>query len=101
MAIRWSQMAADNLAAIHANFASSSPTYAKTVARRITNRVTLLASFPELGAMVSEIGDNAIRELIEHPYRIIYRISEPDVEVLAIIHSARQLPPNVATERAD
>jgi toxin ParE1/3/4 len=54
-----------------------------------------LATFPELGAIVPETGENSIRELIEHPYRIIYRVSADEVEVLAVIHSARQLPPNL------
>ncbi len=36
-----------------------------------------------------------IREVIERPYRIIYRIKEDQIDVLAVIHSAQQLPPDV------
>ena len=33
-----------------------------------------------------------IRELIEKPYRIIYRIKPDQIDVLAVIHGARLLP---------
>ena len=33
-----------------------------------------------------------IREVFEHPYRVIYRVSGPDVQVVAVIHSSRRLP---------
>ena len=33
-----------------------------------------------------------IRELIEKPYRIIYRIKADQIDVLAVIHGARLMP---------
>ena len=47
---------------------------------------------PLSGAEVPEYGDPDIREVFEHPYRIIYRVSGPDVQVLAVIHSSRRMP---------
>jgi toxin ParE1/3/4 len=43
--------------------------------------------------MVPEYGAPDIREVIERPYRIIYRIREDQIEVLAVVHSAQVLPP--------
>ena len=39
-----------------------------------------------------EYEDEAIRELLEPPYRIIYRVREERIEILAVVHGARQLP---------
>ena len=33
-----------------------------------------------------------IREIIEYPYRIIYRIKPDVIDVIAVLHSARLLP---------
>ena len=36
-----------------------------------------------------------IRELIEKPYRIVYRIKTNQIDVLAVIHGARLLPEQI------
>jgi plasmid stabilization system protein ParE len=41
--------------------------------------------------MVPEYQSHDIRELIEKPYRIIYRVKQNQIDVLAIIHGARLL----------
>ena len=43
--------------------------------------------------MVPEYGAPAIREVIERPYRLISRIREDQIDVLAVVHSAQVLPP--------
>ena len=43
--------------------------------------------------MVPEYEAPDIRELIERPYRIIYRVMPDQIDVLAVIHGARLLPP--------
>ena len=35
---------------------------------------------------------SGLREVYEHPYRIVYRVEDDDVEVAAVYHSARRLP---------
>lgn len=42
--------------------------------------------------MVPEYQAHDIRELIEKPYRIIYRIKQDQIDVLAVIHSAQLIP---------
>jgi len=41
---------------------------------------------------VQEYDAEDIRELIEKPYRIIYRIKQDQIDVVAVIHGARILP---------
>jgi len=44
------------------------------------------------GRSVPEYETDDIRETIENPYRIIYRIKPDQVDVLAVIHCAQLLP---------
>jgi plasmid stabilization system protein ParE len=54
-----------------------------------------IASNPLSGRKVPEYDSEVIRELIEQPYRIIYRIKHDQMDVLAVIHGARLLPDDI------
>jgi toxin ParE1/3/4 len=43
--------------------------------------------------MVQEYERDDVREVLEYPYRIIYRIKPDQIDVLAVVHGARELPP--------
>jgi toxin ParE1/3/4 len=83
MIVEWSEQAATQLQAIRDYLARSSPGYAQTLAERIIQRTETLADFPLLGGEVAEYGDEALRELFEHPYRILYRVSAERVQAVA------------------
>lgn len=95
MSLAWTQAAVDQLRAIEDYIAQTSPTYAQAVIQRIVDRANKVTTFPRLGAEVAEFRDESVREVLERPYRIIYRVSEAEVKVLAVVHGARELPPNV------
>ena len=88
----WTETATDQLRAIRDYLARSSPGYAQAIAERIVVRTEALASQPLIGPEVPEYGDPNIREIFEHPYRILYRVDGSDVQVVAVIHSSRRLP---------
>ena len=69
-----------------------SPVYAKRVVDRITRRSEQIAEFPLSGRKVPEYKTEDIREIIEKPYRIIYRIKSNQIDILAVIHGAKLLP---------
>lgn len=92
MKVLWSDTATQHLLAIHEFISLDSKQYALQVIDRLTRRTQQLESFPESGRAVPEIEDQQIREIIEHPYRIIYRVGEARIDVLAIVHGARLLP---------
>jgi len=50
-----------------------------------------LNNFPKIGRVVPEQNNNNIRELFIYSYRLIYQIINPDVEIIAFIHGARDL----------
>jgi len=42
-----------------------------------------------------------IRELFENPYRIIYRITEQQIEILTVMHYRQLLPKTVNALRSE
>ena len=51
--------------------------------------------FQEIGRIVPEVGDPAIRERFAYSYRIIYRLEPQRVLIAAVIHGRRLLQPFV------
>lgn len=92
MRVHWTNNAIGHLANIYEYIALNSPTYAKKMVDRITCRSVQIGEQPLSGRKVSEYHANDIRELIEKPYRIIYRVKQDQVDVVAVIHGARLLP---------
>jgi addiction module RelE/StbE family toxin len=92
MKVYWTDNAVDHLAGIYEYIALNSSTYAKRMVDRITRRSSQIADNPLSGRMVPEYQAEDIRELIEKPYRIIYRVKKDRIDVLAVIHGARLLP---------
>lgn len=92
MSVTWTESAAGHLQAICDYLARSSPGYAQALAGRIIARTVALDSQPLSGAEVPEYGNPDIREIFEHPYRILYRLSGPDIQVIAVVHSSRRMP---------
>jgi len=70
----------------------NNPMNALNVLKKIEERINSLKRFPERGGYVPELLKNNIkdyRQLIESPWRIIYRIDKDIVNVLIIIDSRR------------
>ena len=91
MRVHWTQNAVEHLVNIYEYIALNSPTYSRRMVDRITRRSEQIADQPLSGRKVPEYQSEDIRELIEKPYRIIYRIKADQVDVLAVIHGARLL----------
>jgi toxin ParE1/3/4 len=69
-----------------------SPKAADRFARKVKEKCQLLAQFPELGALLEDLGPN-IRSFTVDRYVIYYRPISDGIEVLRVLHSARDLPP--------
>jgi len=91
----WSLLATADLESIVEHIFRDSEFYAAAVARELVAAARSLATFSERGRGVPEYEDSAVREIIVRRYRLIYRVRSDRVEVLRIIHGARQLPPTV------
>ncbi|HZF32714.1 MAG TPA: type II toxin-antitoxin system RelE/ParE family toxin [Candidatus Angelobacter sp.] len=91
MIVQWTATAVRHLTSIHDYIAQDSPIYARRVVDRLTRRSQQIVLFPLSGRVVPEHGSESIREIIEPPYRIIYRIHRDRVDVVAVVHGARNL----------
>jgi len=88
--VLWTDAAVAQLQLIHDYLAQTSPEYALRIVDRLTKRSIQIATFPSSGRMVPEYELDDIREVIEGRYRIIYLIESTQVQVLAVIHGARE-----------
>ncbi len=87
-----SPVALNDLQAIFDYIANDSESYAAKVVDKILHRITVLETHIRVGKVVREFKNEAIREILEGNYRIIYRIeNETEISVARIYHSARLL----------
>lgn len=93
MILRWTESALLDLHAIEAYIGLRSSRYARSFVERVVSRAEILVSQPFSGVSVPEFDDPAIREVLVVPYRNIYRVLPAEVQVIAVVHGARNLPP--------
>ena len=90
MKIVWSEPAVADLTAIHDFIARDSAHYATRFVERLIEATEQLTALPQIGRVVPE-GDGRHREILEPPYRIIYRVETDQVYVIRVVHGARDL----------
>jgi len=93
--IVWTLRATADLESIIEYIFRDSEFYATAVARELIAAARSLTTFAERGRMVPEFEDPTVREIIVRRYRLIYCVKPARIEVLRIIHGARQMPPTV------
>ncbi len=91
--IKWSEKAAGHLQSIHEYISYDSKVYATRFIKSLIEAAKKLESMPFRGRYVPEFRGEFFREVIFKSYRIVYRVvgDEHDVEILAVVHGARDL----------
>jgi toxin ParE1/3/4 len=89
--IYWTRQAREDLRAIRAHIARDAPVTANAYVRKLLASVERLRQFPFSGEVVPELGREDLREVLQGNYRLIYRVSETRVDILAIYHGSRIL----------
>jgi addiction module RelE/StbE family toxin len=87
----WSPRAASDLEEICNYIALDSEHYARLFAQQIVTLIEKILDFPKAGRVVPEYQRDDLRERIFQNYRIVYRIKEEAIEIVAIVHGARLL----------
>ena len=90
----WAGVAEHDLKDIVAYSAPDSPTNALKILPKIKQKVSNLYIFSEQGRPVPELYEQGIliyRELIVEPWRIIYRVAEKQVFVLAVLDARHNI----------
>jgi len=90
--VKLSAIALRDLKSIHQYISKDAESYADRVVGKIIGRISILETHAMIGKVVPEFEDSSIRELIEAPYRIIYKMkNEREISIARIYHSARLL----------
>ncbi len=87
--VTWSPEAIEDLESITEYIGRDSEFYARAVATRIVEMARGIGSFPWIGRVVPELGDEKIRERLVYSYRVVYRVEENRILVVAVIHGKR------------
>lgn len=91
MRIVWLSLAVKDLREIRSYIESESQLAATKIADKIQKTVMSLGEMPKLGRAGRVFGT---RELVisQTPYIVVYRVSQNRVEILRILHGAREWP---------
>jgi plasmid stabilization system protein ParE len=92
--VEWAASARDDLDAITAFIAEDSVINALKVLDRTEARAASLATLPSRGRMVPELrqqGVTGYQEVLEQPWRLLYRVSGQRVLVVAVLDRRRNL----------
>lgn len=92
MRVIWSVEAAEQLREITNYVAERNPQAARRIAAALLKRSRHLAQPPLTGRRLPEFPHADLRELLERPYRLIYRITDSRVEIVALKHYRQLLP---------
>jgi toxin ParE1/3/4 len=82
--IVWAFQAVQDVGAARMYFAPDSPQYVASVTAQLVAAIDRLADFPFSGATVPELQDGTIREVRLAPYRVVYRVTLHELQVLAV-----------------
>lgn len=92
--VEWARVAVRDLDAILDYIVTESPTAAERTLDRLRAAASSLASMPRRGRIVPELARlhvEAYRELVVAPYRVVYRVAERRVFVVAVLDGRRDL----------
>lgn len=95
MRVHWTDNAIKQLVNIYEYICLTSPTYAKRMVDKITRRSEQIVEYPLSGRKIPEYNAKDIRELIENPYRIIYRVKLDQIDIIGVMHCSQLLPDNI------
>ena len=87
----WSASAAEALDSAAEHLAADAPLAAARLVERVLAAADSLQRLATRGRRVAEIPDPAGRQLMVHPFRLIYRVQDAEVHILATMHQARDV----------
>ena len=91
MRVDWSEPAISDLEGIWDFIARDSRNYATGTVNRLVEAVEPLETFPHMGRHIPEAEVQDARELVVGHYRLMYRVEEERVLIVAVIHGRRDV----------
>lgn len=87
--LEWTESALGDVEALRRWIGRDMPPLADRVTDRIFETVERALSFPRIGRTLGELADESVREFLFRTLRIVYRVEEERIVVLAILHGGR------------
>jgi len=87
--VTWSPEAVEDLESIAEYIERDSLFYAQSVVSQILSVSRKIKEFPLIGRVLPEIGDENIRERFIYSYRLVYKIEQERILIVAVIHGKR------------
>jgi toxin ParE1/3/4 len=87
----WTRQSLEDLDRLLEYIAQDAPIAACRFAEKIIDRVEMLQANPHLGGWLPEDDRGVYRQLIQANYRIIYRVEDDAIYLVAVHHAARLL----------
>ena len=87
----WTDPGWDDLEATAEYIARDSEFYASALIQGARDAAASLVDFAERGQIVPEFDDESLRELLVKPYRLVYKITDEHVFIVAFIHGSQRL----------
>jgi len=99
--VRWTRRARNDLVEVFEYVVRENRLGAAHLYLRLREVAEGLGDFPYSGRAVPEFPHPGIRQKVVQPYRIVYLVAEDvgEVQLLAILHTRQQWPPNVKDEQ--
>lgn len=92
IAVRFAESAVLDLEVIKRWYAEQNvPEVGDRLVAEIFERIEALRDHPEMGRMVAEFGQMFLRELIQPPFRVVYRHEQRTVLIVRVWRSEQQL----------
>lgn len=90
--VRWTRRAEADLDAIYEYIAEDDPAATGRWVEKLLEQAEKAGLLPFSGRRVPEFGREEVRELLLRSYRIVYRVTEREVQLLTIFEGHRRLP---------
>ena len=97
MPVRYTRRARADLLDIWLEIASKNPAAADRLYDRLEARVKVLGEFPEIGTARPDISAE-VRMLADGSYLILYRIATDNVQIVRVLHGAREIDQRVSED---
>ena len=100
LAVVWTDRALTDLEAIGDFIAADNPAAAERWVSELMASAERAAGTPMAGRQVPEGGRDDVREVLKRTYRIVYRITDDQLEILTVFEGHRQLPRDIGRDGA-
>ena len=94
MKVIWSKESLKRLLEIEMFIAQDNPEHAAKFIDRILDTGEQIKNYPYKGRIVPEFSMDEIREIFEKTYRIVYKISDDQIEILTVFEGHQLFKPD-------